>query len=674
MTATHTNLMATTIPSPAPSPTPPPSPSGVSLDACVAQAAVRVRVHRALVFGATGLCAGVLPSLAAVAGFRLSLCSDAFFIAEPYLLLPPLIGAAAGAIYGATRVVSRPAVARRLDDALGLEDRFSSAVAFADNFSGDDTLRDLQARDAETFARDLGRRPHELRVAVPLFPLPFRAWAGLAGVALVIGLSLAPSLSHSRSVAKPDTKAEQAQVKKEGERLLRLARTLEARDRSRGGAAPGGASDAQRAAAARMAKLGDEMKRGKLTRREAMMKTAKLSDEVKQTQRALASARGAGANEKSLLTAGRELEKAMQEAAKQTPQASPANGLNNAPLPGKSASSSAGKPSPAQQRLNNAQKALAQNDAPALSQQLRKLADDMAAQGAPQNATEREKTARQVDALGDSLNKTRLSDASKSLKEAAKAARSGDNKTASDKMHEAAAKIEEAERKAGDAQAMQDAADAMQNNANEQNQAAPGEAQQAAEQAASQVGRGQNDAFGADGKIKRTPGGSGEGTGKNGKNGSGKGEGKGTGNGIGTGAGTPGGAKRPVGAAGPYQDPKGAKAGAGKEKAGRKLVRNAKFTRLYAPEGQMPTTSVKGKRGDAGRESVTTFRGAPDKNAKSSSVPYYEVYGKYAPAAESAQRREDLPAPYKKQVKDYFDALRPDANGGPAAAPSQRKP
>jgi hypothetical protein len=40
-------------------------------------------------------------------------------------------------------------------------------------------------------------------------------------------------------------------------------------------------------------------------------------------------------------------------------------------------------------------------------------------------------------------------------------------------------------------------------------------------------------------------------------------------------------------------------------------------------------------------------------------VPYYEVYSQYAPAAESAMNREDIPAGYKKQVRTYFDALKP---------------
>jgi hypothetical protein len=90
-------------------------------------------------------------------------------------------------------------------------------------------------------------------------------------------------------------------------------------------------------------------------------------------------------------------------------------------------------------------------------------------------------------------------------------------------------------------------------------------------------------------------------------------------------------------------------------------AKNDQFNRLYAPDGKMNNTRVTGKRGDKGKETVQFIKGAPDK--ADSKVPYYEVYGNYAPAAESAMSREDIPANYKKQVKDYFDSIRPNKSG-----------
>jgi hypothetical protein len=88
------------------------------------------------------------------------------------------------------------------------------------------------------------------------------------------------------------------------------------------------------------------------------------------------------------------------------------------------------------------------------------------------------------------------------------------------------------------------------------------------------------------------------------------------------------------------------------------------YARLYAPDGKTPNTRVQGKRGQKGKETVSYFRGAPDQ--ATAATPYYEVYENYAPAAESAMNREDIPTAYKKQVKDYFDSIQPSssASGG----------
>jgi hypothetical protein len=86
------------------------------------------------------------------------------------------------------------------------------------------------------------------------------------------------------------------------------------------------------------------------------------------------------------------------------------------------------------------------------------------------------------------------------------------------------------------------------------------------------------------------------------------------------------------------------------------------YARLYAPDGKTPNTRVKGQRGQKGKETVSYFRGSPDQ--ASASVPFYEVYENYAPAAESAMNREDIPATHKRQIKEYFDALRTGGNNG----------
>lgn len=147
--------------------------------------------------------------------------------------------------------------------------------------------------------------------------------------------------------------------------------------------------------------------------------------------------------------------------------------------------------------------------------------------------------------------------------------------------------------------------------------------------------------------------------------GSGNSEGKGKGrNGIGSGAGTPTKEKDPLGAAGGYQDP--TKGPAGNKSLNRQTetheIKDDQLARIYAPNGNMPNTRVTGKRGNKGKETISYIKGAPDR--ATSTVPYYEVYGQYAPAAESALNREDIPTNYKKQVKSYFDSLRPPQKSG----------
>lgn len=110
-----------------------------------------------------------------------------------------------------------------------------------------------------------------------------------------------------------------------------------------------------------------------------------------------------------------------------------------------------------------------------------------------------------------------------------------------------------------------------------------------------------------------------------------------------------------------------------KQKTVNKFVREERFGRLYTPNGgRIPATRLTGKRGNKGRETVSYFRdGAAAAEQAESSVPYYDVYERYAPAAESAMNREDIPTAYKKQIKDYFEALRP-AGGGTTAGKKER--
>ena len=70
------------------------------------------------------------------------------------------------------------------------------------------------------------------------------------------------------------------------------------------------------------------------------------------------------------------------------------------------------------------------------------------------------------------------------------------------------------------------------------------------------------------------------------------------------------------------------------------------------------TTMGKGARNMNNTELVQQYTGNPDQGARAS-TPYYEVYQQQRRAAESAVDKEHIPAAYRKQVKEYFESIRP---------------
>ena len=95
---------------------------------------------------------------------------------------------------------------------------------------------------------------------------------------------------------------------------------------------------------------------------------------------------------------------------------------------------------------------------------------------------------------------------------------------------------------------------------------------------------------------------------------------------------------------------KGAGFGSGaldKEKGNLKLSQNA------------PNAKAAGKRNNPLNPGPTiTFKGAPERGAKAN-IPYYESYARQRKVAENAVNKENIPAPYRKQVKDYFESIKP---------------
>lgn len=595
----------------------------------------RLRIRRSLLGGANGLLVGAAVSGVAAILLRLGIY-DEDILPDAAFFAPPLIGLLAGTLWGVARRIAPFAAARLIEQRLDLKERFSSALLLATQTNDIFSLR--QQADAETHAEKI-----DPITTVPLTPLPRRALAALAATLTVFLIWLLPTLPAFQT---PAVRAEHALVKKEGERLVRIAKTVT-------NSANGKKREATKKAAAQIAKSGTQMQAGRMSRRKALVKLAKLTSQIKQAQQTLAvqagDPNGLGAG-KSLPSAARELQKALDAAQKNDL----ASGFNKSIDAGKNPSSPDARKQQANAALQAAQKALSENNTPSLAEQLNKLADSVA-RGEPKDAAARKSLADKLEALSKSLKGTSLAKASADLADATKALREGDGQKAADKLREAARKASEAGAKSEDAQSLAQMAQALQGNPDGDG----AEQEISAEQMAQGAG-GENatDAFGADGGKKGDQ--AGNGTGKLAPNGNNDGKGKGPGNGIGSSAGKPGG-DRTVEKATAYTDTRTGPSGnkSLNWKMPKTPVTSDKGFRLTVPTGN--TTKVSGKRGEKGREMISYTQGAPDR--ATASVPYYKVYGRYAPTAEKALSREDIPASYKKQVKGYFDALRPSGQG-----------
>jgi hypothetical protein len=415
---------------------------------------------------------------------RLRLVDPSAYAVE-WLFLPPVIGLIAGVIWGVTRPVPALALLRHLETHLDLKERLSSAFLLSDKESDPFVLRQRTDAEAHTATES------DLRNALPFTPLPRRVYFAGATTLAAFLLWFLPTLPAFQS---PAERAEKASLKRDGERLIRIAKKMETEANTK-------QLETAKQAAAKLAKLGEEMKKGRLSQQKAMMQAAKLSEELKEAQKALANQTA----EKSLATAGQEMRQAMASAqgmsqpnsATDSKNANAKNNLN-APQNAKAQEVKDGKDSKklseSQKAMSQAANAMSQNNAPSLAEQLSQMAD-LAQQGKPGDGAERQEMAEQLAALAKALKGTSYESASQALQEASEAMQSGDMGQASQKLREAARKINEAAKGAQTAEAMQKMASALSGQQD-------GEAMEGAGFEESGEGEGENDAFSADGQLK----------------------------------------------------------------------------------------------------------------------------------------------------------------------------
>jgi len=181
--------------------------------------------------------------------------------------------AVAGVTYGITRRVDAQQVAQWLDQQANAQERLTTAH-WLSRRGLQQEMEQLQLQDAENCAQTLDLR----RLA--RIPLPRTFWGALAMTALAVFLWFAPDLAWFQS---PQTRQEKQALRSVGERAEQLAQEWRKQ-------ATGQDREKMRRLAAQLDALSKQMKRARLSKREAMVQISRLQREAEEQQRRLAQA------------------------------------------------------------------------------------------------------------------------------------------------------------------------------------------------------------------------------------------------------------------------------------------------------------------------------------------------------------------------------------------------
>jgi tetratricopeptide (TPR) repeat protein len=247
----------------------------------------RLRLLRAERCGFWAGSAGALGAAALAVLGKLRLLS----LEWPYLAGLVALGLAGGWVVGFLLRLSRFEAARLTETRLRLKERLSSAVSLSPG-RGDAAWVGALVDDAR---RQLGR-VSPARVFPRRFSMPLQAFTGLALVtALVMILPELPMLQSAKR------KAEAAELREKGKEVIRLSRELEKLPEAR-----------KQPSTSQLPKtlrhFGEEMKAGKLTKRQALLEAHELRKQVERAQEQLAGEKG-----KSLQRAAQELRAAASQ-------------------------------------------------------------------------------------------------------------------------------------------------------------------------------------------------------------------------------------------------------------------------------------------------------------------------------------------------------------------------
>ena len=214
---------------------------------------------------------GLVIALALLAAHKLDRLDDPY----PLMALAVVVPLAAGLLWGLLRRISLFDAACFADRKLGLKERLSNAVVFAERPDASPLVPAL-LRDAAHHAEQLS----------PAAVLPYRTtrsarWS-LFAAALIAAAWLAPTYPLGRT---PGELAVRQEMRTQGQRLHQVAQQVRQQTQGRQLKRPG-------ELAQKIEKLAKELERAKLSKKEALLKTGKLAAELREAQKLAALAAG----------------------------------------------------------------------------------------------------------------------------------------------------------------------------------------------------------------------------------------------------------------------------------------------------------------------------------------------------------------------------------------------
>lgn len=585
-----------------------------SLNAALRAATRRIRALMLLRYGSRAVCWSALLCLILVGLGKLRV----FATPDPWLV-GGIVGAAllGAIIYTFVRKLTELDVAKMTERRTDLKERLSSAVEFHNQgYTASEPFYGEQLTDAARHASGLN-----LKAAYPV-RMPLEFWGGLIGSLALFGMYFLPTLPVFWS---KERRQEAEEVKLNGIAIVKVAQDAQK------------AADKQnltetKKAAEEARKLGEAMQKSKMTKKESLVALQKLTKKMEETQKKMAESqqrsmqKAATDFKKSLDQMQKEVAEKQQEEAKRKAE----EAKTNPQKPGdKNNANAQDKPQQQQQQKSEAMKKTEQ----ALQQMAQALAD----MDQQQQQQAMEKIAQQMES--GQMTKEEMKQLQKALQELSKALKDSGQKDAAQQMEQMAQQMEQGMGNM-DPKTLQQMAQAARNMGQKMGKGSGNSKdkidQQTMQQLADSLKNGRMTMA-----LSKMPGQGGNmpGTGFNGK-------------GHETSA-----MKDPD-----KTDPR--MVAEGKNEHGKGVGKNGKaeeFAKYLAMKSKapdhLPNGKIKGDRSKDGNELQINMTGDPEPFKSNS--PYYQVYQTSKKQAENTLNKENIPATYKKQVKDYFDSIKP---------------